>query len=89
MLGDTAHHRELVNNRLKVLRKIKFVAWRKKRKIHILRESLQAVEDAETSSTVEGCYVEKATIVETSKNNLLIYFKSGIPFLLLSCQVVD
>lgn len=33
------------------------------------------MENAETSSTIEGCHVEEATIVETSENNLLIYFE--------------
>ena len=70
------------------LTKVKVLIWSKQGKIHILRETLQSMEYAQTCSTIESSLIEKATIIKTCKNNLLIDLKDSIALLLLSRYII-
>ena len=68
--------------------KIKVFIRSKQGKIHILRETMQSMEYTQTCSTIESCLVEKATIVKTRKNNLLVDLKDSIALLQLGRYVI-
>ena len=54
----------------------------------LIRETMQSMEYTQTCSTIESCLVEKATIVKTRKNNLLVDFKDSIALLQLGRYVI-
>ncbi len=49
---------------------------------------MQSMEYTQTCSTIESCLVEKATIVKTRKNNLLVDLKDSIALLQLGRYVI-
>lgn len=54
----------------------------------LIRETLQSMKYAQTCSTIESSLIEKATIVKTCKNNLLIDLEDSIALLLLSRHII-
>ena len=54
----------------------------------LIRESLQAMEDAQAGASVEGGFVEEPAIIEAGEDDLLVHFEGGIALLLVSRQVV-